>query len=298
MVLWKIKRERQGEEGVIQNCSSSQGTKHIGLNKSSYKIDEFKTDYKRISCLEVSLVQFSKHCCLLNISHLSGTRDLNWRNNSSLRDLLLVVEKELQVFLNAFYFTLALRRKEILQGSTYCTINQRLFLFSRQVVSNSLPPHGPQHAKFPCPSLSPRVCSNSCPLSQQCYPTISFSASFFSSCLQPFPASGFFSMSLLFASGGQSIGASASVSVRPVNIQGWFPLGWTGWISLLFKGLSRYFSSTSLKVSILWRSAFCIAQQSHLYMTTRKTIVFIIWTYLNKVMSPLFKMLSWWWFSH
>ena len=92
----------------------------------------------------------------------------------------------MQVFLNAFYFTLALRRKEILQGITYCTINQRLLLFSRQVVSNSLPSHGPQHAKFPCPSLSSGVCSNSCPLSQRCHPTISSSASFFSSCLQPF----------------------------------------------------------------------------------------------------------------
>ena len=251
MVLWKIKRERQGEEGVIQNCSSSQGPKHIGLNKSSYKIDEFKTDYKRISCLEVSLVQFSKHCCLLNISHLSGTRDLNWRNNSSLRDLLLVVEKELQVFLNAFYFTLALRRKEILQGSTYCTINQRLFLFSRQVVSNSLPPHGPQHAKFPCPSLSPRVCSNSCPSSWWCHSAISSSVAPFSSCPQFFPASGSFPMSQLFASGSQIIGASASVSVRSVNIQGWFPLGLTGLISLLSKGLSRVFISTTV-----WKHQF------------------------------------------
>ena len=105
-------------------------------------------------------------------------------------------------------------------------------LFSHKVVSNSLRPHGLQHARPPCPSLSPGVCSNSCPLSRWCHPTISSSVIPFSSCLPSFPASRSFPMSWLFTSGGQSIGASASASVLPMNIQDWFPLGLTGLISL------------------------------------------------------------------
>ena len=110
--------------------------------------------------------------------------------------------------------------------------------FSHSVMSNSLRPHGLQHTRLPCPSPTPRPCPNSCPLSRWCHPTISFSVVPFSSCLQPFPASGSFQMSQFFASGGQSIGASVSASVLPMNIQDWFPLGWTGWISLQSKGLS------------------------------------------------------------
>ena len=111
-------------------------------------------------------------------------------------------------------------------------------------------PHGLWHARLPCSSLSPGVrqtCSNSCPLSRWCYPTISSYAALFSSHLQSFPASGSFPVSQLFTSGDQSIGASASASVLPVNIQGWFPLGLTGWISLKSKGLSRVFSSTTVQ---------------------------------------------------
>ena len=118
-------------------------------------------------------------------------------------------------------------------------------LFSCSVVSNSLRPHGLQHARLPCPSPSSRVCSNSSPLSQWCHPTILSSIIRFSSCLQSFPASGSFLMSQVFGSGGQSIGASAAV--LPMNIQGWFPLRWTGLISLLSKGLSRVFSSTTVR---------------------------------------------------
>ena len=99
----------------------------------------------------------------------------------------------------------------------------------------------------PCPSPTPGAYSNSCPLSRWCHRTISSSVIPFSSCLQYFPALGSFPMSQLFASGGQSIGASASASVLPVSIQDWFPLGWTGWISLLFKGLSRVFSNTTVQ---------------------------------------------------
>ena len=119
--------------------------------------------------------------------------------------------------------------------------------FSCSVVSNSLQPHGLQHARLPCPSPTPGACSNSCPLSQWCHPTISSSVIPFPSCLQSCPESGSFLMSQLFASGGQSIGASASASVLPMNIQEWFLLGWTGWISLQSKGLSRVFSNTTVQ---------------------------------------------------
>ena len=110
---------------------------------------------------------------------------------------------------------------------------------------DSLQPHGLQHTRLPCPSPSPGVCSDSCPLSQWYHPTISFSVTPFSSCPQSFPASGSLPMSQLFALGDQSIGASALVSVLPVVIQGWFPLGLTGLISSRSKGLSRVFSNTT-----------------------------------------------------
>ena len=119
--------------------------------------------------------------------------------------------------------------------------------FSRSVVSDSLRPHEPQHARPPCPSPAPRVHPNLCPLSRWCHPTISSSVVPFSSCPQSFPASGSFQMSQPFASGGQSIGVSASALVLPMNIQDWFPLGWTGWISLQSKGLSRVFSNTAVQ---------------------------------------------------
>ena len=119
--------------------------------------------------------------------------------------------------------------------------------FSRSVVSNSLRPHESQHARPPCPSLNPGVHSNSCPSSQWCHPAISSFVTSFSSCPQSLPASGSFPISQLFASGGQSIGVSASASVLPMNTQAWSPLGWTGWISLQSKGLSRVFSNTTVQ---------------------------------------------------
>ena len=119
-------------------------------------------------------------------------------------------------------------------------------LFSHLVVPNSLWTHAQKHARLPCPSLSPGVCLNSCPSNWWCLPTVTSSVPF-SVCLHSFPASGSFPMSWFFASGGQSIGASASPSVLPMNIQGWFPLRLTGLISLLFKGLSRVLSSTTIQ---------------------------------------------------
>ena len=119
--------------------------------------------------------------------------------------------------------------------------------FSRPVVSNSLWPHGLQHARLPCPSPTPRAYSNSRPLNWWCHPTTSSSVIPFSSCFQSCWASGSFPMSQLFTSGGQSIGVSALISVLSMNIQDWFPLGWTGWISLQSKGLSRVFSNTTVQ---------------------------------------------------
>ena len=119
--------------------------------------------------------------------------------------------------------------------------------FSCSVVSDSLGAHGLQHTRLPCPSPTPGACSNSCPSSWWCHPTISSSVISFSSHLQSFPASGSFPMSQFFILGGQSIGVSASASVLSMNTQDWFPLGWTGFISLLSKGFSEVFSSTTIQ---------------------------------------------------
>ena len=137
---------------------------------------------------------------------------------------------------------------------------------------DSLWPHELQHTRLPCPPLSPGVCSNSCPLRRWCHPTILSSVILCSSSHQSFPASGSFLMSWLFASGGQSIGASAAATVLPMNIQGWFPLGWTGLISLQSKGLSRVFSNTTV--------------QKHQFFSTQLSLT--IWTLLaNKCLCSL-----------
>ena len=129
--------------------------------------------------------------------------------------------------------------------------------FSHSVTSDCLWPHELQHARPPSPSPTPGVHPNSCPLSQWCHPTVLSSVISFSSCPQSFPASGSFQMSQLSTQGGQIIGASASTSVLPMNTQDWFPLGWTGWIFLQSRGLSRLQHHSS-KASILQRSAFFI----------------------------------------
>ena len=136
--------------------------------------------------------------------------------------------------------------------------------FSRSVVSNSLRPHRLQHARLPCPSPTPRVYSNSCPLSQWYHPVISSSVDPFS-CLQVFPASGSFPRSQFFAPGGQSIGISASTSVLPMNTQDWFPLGWTGWISLQSKGLSRVFSNITVHKHQFFGTQLALWSNSHIH---------------------------------
>ena len=158
-----------------------------------------------------------------------------------------------------------------------------LLLFSRSVVSDSLWPLGLQHTRLPCPSPSPGACSNSCPLSWWGRPTISSSDVPFFSCLQSFPASGSFPMSWLFTSGGQSVGASASV--LPMNIQDWFPLGLTGLISLMTKGLKSLLQHHSLKALVLQLLAFFLVQLSHPYTITGKTIALTRWTFVSKMLS-------------
>ena len=136
---------------------------------------------------------------------------------------------------------------------------------SRSVMSDSLRPHELQHARHPCTSPTSGLYSNSCPLSQWCHPIISSSVVPFLSCLQPFPASGYFQMSQFFASGGQSIGVSASTSVLPMNIQNWFPLGWTGWISLQSKGLSGVFSNTTVQKHQFFSAQLSLQSNSHIH---------------------------------
>ena len=137
--------------------------------------------------------------------------------------------------------------------------------FSCSVVSNSLWSYGLQHARPPCPSSTPGAYSNSCPLGWWCHPTISSSVIPFSSHLQSFPTSVSFQMSQFFTSGGQSIGASASASVCPVNFQDWSPLGWTGWISLQSKGLSRVFSITTVQKHQFFSAQLSSQSNSHIH---------------------------------
>ena len=137
--------------------------------------------------------------------------------------------------------------------------------FSHSVVSDSMRPHEPQHARPPCPSQTSRVHPNPCPLSRWCHPTISSSVVPFSSCPQSFPASGSFPMSQLFTWGGQSTEVSASASALPMNTQNWSPLGWTGWISLQSKGLSRVFSDTTVQKHQFFSAQLSFKSNSHIH---------------------------------
>ena len=140
-----------------------------------------------------------------------------------------------------------------------------LLLFSCPIMSNSLQPNGLQHTRPPCPSPTPGVYSNSCPSSQWCHPAIPSSVVPFSSCPQSLTASGSFPMSQPFAWGGQSIGVSASTSVLPMNTQDWSPLGWTGWISLQFKGLARVFSNTTVQKHQFFSNQTSSQSNSHIH---------------------------------
>ena len=137
--------------------------------------------------------------------------------------------------------------------------------FSRSVMSDSLWPHESQHARPPCPSPTHGVYANSCPSSRWCHSAISSSVIPFSSCPQSLPALESFLMSQLFASGGQSIGVSASASVLPKNTQDWSPLGWTGWTSLHSKGLSRVFSNTTVQKHQFFGTQLSLQSNSHIH---------------------------------
>ena len=142
--------------------------------------------------------------------------------------------------------------------------------FRHSVMSDSLQPCKPQHARPPCPSPTPRVYSNSCPSSQQCHPAISSSVVPFSSCPQSLPASGSFPVSQLFAWGGQSTGVSASASIFPMNTQDWSALGWTGWISLQSKGLSRVFSNTTVQKHQFFGTQLSSQSNPHIHTWANK----------------------------
>ena len=158
-------------------------------------------------------------------------------------------------------------------------------------MSDSLWPQGLQHARPPCPSPTP-VYANSCPLSRWCHPTISSSVIPFS-CPQSFPASGSFQMSQLFVSGGQSVRVSASSSLLPMNIQDWFPLGGTDFISLQSKGLSRVFPNTTVQKHQFFNAQLSSQSNSHSHTwLLEKTIALMRWTFVGKVISLLFNMLS------
>ena len=196
-------------------------------------------------------------CCTewRNFQFLSDQRldsvSINHCEFSKKISLIIWVNYKIQFALFPSTFTrqvgLYCRRRKKLPQMTQLPFRRLPLWFSRSVVSNSLWPHGLQHTRLPCPLLSPGVCSNSCPLSQWCHLTISSSVTPFSSCLQSFPASGSFPIRQLFTSSDQSIGASTSASVLPMNIQGWFRLGLTSLISSMSKGLSRVFFS-SIKI--------------------------------------------------
>ena len=165
--------------------------------------------------------------------------------------------------------------------------------FSCSVVSDSLRHHGLQQARLPCPSPTPIACSNSRPLNWCCHPTISSSVVPFSSHLQSFPASGSFPISQFFESGGQRIGVSASTSVLPMNIQDWFPLGLTGWISLLSKGLSKVFSNTTVQKHQFLSTQLSLSSNPHNHIwLLKKTLTLTRWTFVGKVMSLPFNVLS------
>ena len=161
-----------------------------------------------------------------------------------------------------------------------CTLKQSFssVQYSHSVMSDSLWPNGLQHARPPCPSPIPSVYSRSCPLNQWCHPTISSSVIPFSSHLQSFPTSGYFQMSQLFTSGGQSIGVSSSASFLPMTVQDWFPLGWTGWISLQSKGLSRVFFNTTVQKHQFFGVKLSLWSDSHIHTwLLEKLPKFIAW---------------------
>ena len=254
------------------------------------KTQQWSQDWKRVVFIPIpkkgNAKECSSYCTIALISHASKV-------------MLKILKSRLQQHVNCelpdvqdgFRKSRATRD----QIANICWIIKKAssVQLSCSVVSDYLWPHEWQHTRPPCPSSTPRVYSNPYPLSQWCHPTISSSVVPFSSFPQSLPASGSFPMSQLFAWGSQSIGVSASTSVLPMNKQDWSPLGWTGWISLKSKGLSRVFSNTTVQKHQFFNTQlFFIVQLSHPYTTTGKTIALTRWTFVDKVMSLLSNMLS------
>ena len=166
-----------------------------------------------------------------------------------------------------FWISFPFRSPQSNEWSSLCyRVGSHSVQFSHSVMTISLQPHGLQHARFPCPSPTLGIYSNSYPLSWWCHPTISSSVVPFSSCLLSFPASGSFPMSQFFAAGDRSTGVSASTSVLPMNTQDWSPLGWTGWISLQSKGLSRVFSNTTVQKHQFFSTQFSLCSNFHIHI--------------------------------
>ena len=177
-----------------------------------------------------------------------STRDIFAFIDTNLKKIIIVDRIIHKYIIPAFFIIIAFFPLPYLH---FCLIFIQFSLVQSATQScPTLQPHGLQYTRLPCPSPTPRACSNSCPSSRWCHPTILTSVISFSCCLQSFPASGSFLMSQLFTSGGQSIGASASASVLPMNIQDWFPLGLTGLIFLHSKGLSKVFSKLIFIISL------------------------------------------------
>ena len=179
---------------------------------------------------------------------------------------------KIYIFLNLSCYIITIRGRFISSGQ-----------FSHSVMSNSLQPYGLQHSRLPCWTPTPRACSNSCPWSRWCHSVISSSVVPFSSCLQSCPASGSFPMSQFFTPGGQSIGVSASASVLQMNVQGWFPLGLMGWITLQFKGLSRVFLQQQFKTINYSVFSFLYDPTLTAIHDHWKTIALTRWTIISKV---------------
>ena len=221
-----------------------------------------------------------------NISNLryAGGTTLRAESKEELRSLLMKVKEESE----KAGLKLNIQKTKIMVSGPVSSVQ-----FSHSVVSDSLWPHGLQQARLPCSSPTPRACSNSCPSSWLCHPTVSSSVVPFSSCLQSFSASGSFPVSQFFASGGQIIGTSASASDLSMNIQNWFLLRLTGLILLLSKGLSRVFSNSTVQMNQFFGIQLPVWSNSHnRYMTNGKTIALTKQTFVGKVMFLIFNMLS------
>ena len=178
---------------------------------------------------------------------------------------LLTVQGSWRTAKNFWFAKKYITKKDKMNEDGLVSLETSSVQFSCSVVSDSLRSHGLQHTRLSCPSPAPGACSNSCPSSLWCHPTISSSVVPFSSCLQSFPASGCFPVSQFFASGSQSTRVSASASVLPMNIQGWFPLGLTVLISLQSKGLSRVFSNTTVQKHQFFGAQLSLWSNSHIH---------------------------------